>query len=393
MRILFATESYYPNIDGGAIAQHRLVHELVKHGNEVGVIAPGLSYKKNIEQDKGSTIFRTRGLILPFYMNNKYHFSPFPLFQLNRIIKSFKPDIVNICSPYPIGISTLLYAKKFGIPVVGSIHILPENMLSPFINSRYYNLIKKYSWAYLVYFFNLVNWATVPTQTGADMYIEKGLQTKITPISNGVNIEIFNPNNDGEYLRKKFNIPKENVVLYTGRMSSEKNLDVLIEAIPHVLKKIDAHFLLCGSGGGYKQKMKKLTETLHISDKTTFIDFLAWEDYINIYSLADLFVMPAEAELQSIVTMEAIASGLPAVVVNIGAVHELVSSENGLLFDPRNSKQLAKNIVNILSDTKLKNKMSKNSLKLIQKHSMNYVGSQYEKVYKKVIELHKNKLI
>ncbi|MCK4332819.1 MAG: glycosyltransferase [Thermoplasmatales archaeon] len=391
MKILFATESYYPNIDGGAVAQHRLVNELTKHGNEVGVLAPGFSLKNNVEQDNGSTIFRMRGLTLPFYMDNKYHFSPFPIFQLKKIIKTFKPDVVDVCSPYPIGISTLIHAKKHGIPIVGSIHILPENMLSPFLNSRYYNVMKKYSWSYLVYFFNLVDWATIPTQTGADMYIDRGLKTKINPISNGVNTKVFNPNNNGEYLRKKFNIPKENVVLYTGRISSEKNLDVLVKAIPHVLKEIDTHFLFCGSGGGYKQKMKKLTGTLHVSDNTTFIDFLDWEDYINIYSLADLFVMPAEAELQSIVTMEAIASGLPAVVVNKGAVPELVSLDNGLLFDPKNSKQLASNIVKISSDKNLRNTMSKNSLKLIKKHSMNYVGCQFEKVYENVIELYKNK--
>ena len=125
---------------------------------------------------------------------------------------------------------------------------------------------------------------------------------------------------------------------------------------------------------------------LLLLSSTTFIDFLKWEDYINIYSIADLFIMPAEAELQSIVTIEAIASGLPAVVVNKGAVHELVSSDNGLVFESRNCIQLANNIVNILSDTKLKTKMSKNSLKLIKQHSMEYIGDQYEKLYQKVLE-------
>ena len=391
MKILFATESYYPNIDGGAIAQRRLVHELARHGHDVGVIAPGFSFKNSTEKDNGSTIFRTKGLTLLFYMDNKYHFSPFPIFQVKKIIRTFKPDIVDVCSPYPVGISLMVCARKYDIPVVGSIHMLPENMLSPFINSRYYKIMKKYSWSYLVYFFNLVDWATIPTQTGANMYTNRGLKTKITPISNGVDTKLFNPNNDGGYLRKKFKISKENVVLYTGRMSSEKNLDVLIKAIPHVLKNIDAHFLFCGSGGGYKQQMKRLTETLKVSDHTTFIDFLDWKDYPNIYSLANLFVMPAEAELQSIVTMEAIASGLPAIVVNKGAVPELVGLDNGLLFDSKNSKQLSSNIVKILSDKKLRNAMSKNSLKLIKKHSMNYVASKYEKVYGEVIEKYKNR--
>jgi glycosyltransferase involved in cell wall biosynthesis len=389
MRILFATESYFPNIDGGAIAQHRLVKELVKNGNELAVIAPGFNFKNSIEKDDGSIIYRPRGLTLPFYMDNKYHFSPFPIFHINKIIKKFKPDIINICSPYPIGLSSLICAKKYKIPVVGSIHILPENMLSPFLNFKYYKKLKNYAWEYLVYFFNLVDKTTIPTRTGAEMYMERGLKTSITPISNGVNTKIFTPKNNGDYLKNKFNIPNKKTVLYTGRISSEKNLDILIQSIRKVLKKIDAHFIFCGSGGTYKQKIQKLSKSLKVDKNTTFVDFLDWDDYINIYSLADLFVMPAEAELQSIVTMEAIASGLPVVVVNKGAVHELASADNGLLFESKNIQQLADNIVKILSDNKLKNSMSKKSLKLIKKHSMEFVGKQYENLYRDLLNENK----
>ena len=98
MKILFTTESYYPIIDGGAIAQHRIVHELIKKGHEVRVIAPAFSFKNIVEDDNGSTIYRPRAFVLPFYMNNKYHFAPFPLRYVKKIIDSFKPDVINVCS-------------------------------------------------------------------------------------------------------------------------------------------------------------------------------------------------------------------------------------------------------------------------------------------------------
>jgi 1,2-diacylglycerol 3-alpha-glucosyltransferase len=390
MKILFTTESYYPIIDGGAIAQHRIVHELVKKGHDVIVIAPGSSYKNTIEEDNGSIIYRSRGIKLPFYMNGKYHFSLFPLFYVKKIIKSFKPDVINICSAYPTSMSAIVCAKKYEIPLIGSIHMLPENMLAPFSHTRFYKKMCKYAWSYLVYLYNLVDWATIPTQTGADMYKIRGLKTSITPISNGVDIETFKPDNDGEYLRKKTSLPKENIVLYTGRINQEKNLDVFVKAIPLIIKEINAHFLFCGSGG-YKKEIITMTKNLGVSNSTTFIDFLDWKDYPNVYSLADVFVMPAESELQSIVTLEAIASGLPVVVVNKGAVPELAGSNNGLLFEPGDSKQLANNIVKILSDKKLYEIMSRNSLQLSKKHSMKNVGFGYERVYKHLLEHHKNK--
>ncbi len=388
MKILFTTESYYPIIDGGAIAQHRIVHELIKKGHDVRVIAPGFSFRNAIEEENGSMIYRPRAVVLPFYMNNKYHFTPFPLFFVKKVIDEFAPDVINVCSPYPNSICAMIVAKKKHIPVVGSIHILPENILAPFFSSSLYSTLVKYTWSYLIYFYNRVNWATVPTLTGAKMYQEKGLRAPVTSISNGVNTELFKPSNKGDYLRERFNLPKKPLILYTGRMNQEKNVDVLVKAIPSVLKTIDAHFLFCGSGG-IKPDLMKLAETLGVNKHTTFIEFLDWADYPNIFTLADVFVMPAESELQSIVTLEAIASGVPPVVVNKGAVPELTSAQNGLVFEPQDSNQLANNIIQILSDEELKNSMRKNSLKLSEQHSMETVGSQYEKVYEKVLNLRK----
>jgi len=391
MKILLATESYYPNIDGGAIAQYNLVNELAKHGHDIYVIAPGFSLKNNVEEYNGTRVFRTRAVKLPFYMKSRYYFSPFPLFRVGKIMKQFKPDIVHICSPYPIGISALLWARKHDVPVIGSIHILPENMISPFFRFKSYNLFERYSWQYLVYFFNLVDWVTIPTKTGADMYIDKGLKKNITPISNGLNTEIFNPGNDGEYIRKKYDLPKKNIVLYTGRINEEKNLDILIKAIPYVVKQVDAHFLICGEGGDYKQMMIDLARDLKIDDHATFTGFLDWKDYPNVYSIADVFAMPAESELQSLVTMEATASGLPVVVVNKGALPELTSMDNGLVFEPGNSKQMADFIVKILLDEKLRKKMGLKSLEMIKKHSMESVGKQYDKLYDKILNNYSKK--
>ena len=391
MRILLATESYYPNIDGGAIAQHNLVLELKKRGHDICIITPGNSFRTKIENDHGTTIYRIKAVKLPLYMNSRYNFSPFPIIKIRNIIKKFKPDIIHICSPYPVSISAMIWAKKYDVPLVGSIHILPQNMITPFFRLKSYDIFEKYSWKYLVYFFDLLDELTIPTQTGADMYIEKGLKTKITPISNGLKTEIFKPSNDGEYLRKKFNLPKKNIVISTGRMNEEKNLDVLIKAVPFVLKKIDAHFLFVGSGGNYIQWLKNLAKELKVIDNTTFTEFLDWDDYPNIQTIADVFALPAESELQSIVTMEAVASGLPVVVVNKGALPELASNDNGMVFEPQNSKQLAECLIKVLSNEKLKKKMGKKSLELIKKHSMEYVEKQYEKIFENAIKNYKTK--
>ena len=108
MNILFTTESYYPIIDGGAVAQHRIVHALIERGHDVRVIAPGFSFTNKTEEDKGSIIYRPRAFVLPFYMNNKYRVAPFPFFYVKRIIAEFKPDLINVCPPYPNSICAMM---------------------------------------------------------------------------------------------------------------------------------------------------------------------------------------------------------------------------------------------------------------------------------------------
>jgi glycosyltransferase involved in cell wall biosynthesis len=118
---------------------------------------------------------------------------------------------------------------------------------------------------------------------------------------------------------------------------------------------------------------------------------LDWDDYPNIYTVADLFIIPSEAELQSIVTLEAVASGLPVVVVNKGALPELASSNNGLIFESQNSEDMADKIVQILSDNKLKKQMGKNSLELVKKHVLKSVAKQYGKAYETAIKVFNKK--
>jgi glycosyltransferase involved in cell wall biosynthesis len=258
-------------------------------------------------------------------------------------------------------------------------------MLAPFLHKKSYEFLEPYAWKWLIWFFNQCDHAVVPTQTGADMFQEHGLEVNITPISNGIDNQRFTPSNDGAYLRKQFNVPDKPIVLYTGRINEEKSLDVFIKAIPLVLQSVDAHFLFVGSGGKYRNFLIDLSKKLKIEQHTSFISFLPDKDFPNIYSLAHLFVMPSEAELQSIVTLEALASGLPVVAVNKGAVPELVTSDNGLLFDSGNIQQLADQVIYLLHNDHLLCSMGKKSLEIVQNHTMDFVGSAYEQVYKSLL--------
>jgi glycosyltransferase involved in cell wall biosynthesis len=389
MKILLATESYHPNVDGGAVARRNLAVRLKERGHDVAVVAPGLKSKNYQEKINGITVYRAKGRTLPLYPD--YKFCLFPLKEVKRIINEFQPDVIDINTPYQIGLCALSTAKKMEIPTIGTIHVQPENMLMSVERAKFLlNIMENLAWRYIITFFNRCDYVTSPTQTAIDLMKSHGLKTQARAISSGIDLSVFKPQNNGDNLKKKFSIPDKPIVLYTGRISGEKRLDVLIRAMPKVLNSLDAHLVICGSGRE-KSNLEIMVDDLGVSDSVTFTGFLSSEDFPSIYNMADLFVIPSESELQSIVTMEALASGLPVVAADKHALPELVNNpKNGYLVKPGDSGAFSGKIVEILSDSKLKENMGKVSLEIIRQHSVKNTILQFEKLYVDAIDSFKS---
>ncbi len=388
MRILLATESYYPNIDGGAVARRNLAMRLKNKGHDVAVVAPGFYPRNYEEQVDGIRIFRVAGRTLPLYFD--YKFCAFPLYEVRRVIYEFEPDVIDMNSPYQIGMCALAWGKKNKIPVIGTVHVQPENMLMTVHKAKFlFGILEKLSWFFITSVFNRCDYVTSPTQTAIDMLRENGLTAPAIPISSGIDLNIFKPENDGAHLRKMHGIPNKPVILYTGRISGEKRIDVLINAMPDVLEKVDAHLVICG-GGRERENIKAMVSRLGISDNVTFTGFLSLEDFPNIYGIADVFAIPSESELQSIVTLEALASGLPVVAAKKDALPEIVMNpENGFLFEPGDQKALSGHLTAILTDESLKKRMGEYSLKVVQEHSIENTVLKFENLYNVAIDNYK----
>jgi glycosyltransferase involved in cell wall biosynthesis len=385
MRIMMATESYYPNIDGGAKAERNFALELAKRGHDITILAPGTRLRNYEEKDGETTIYRLRATTFPLYKD--YKVSIFPLRQTRRRIKEIKPDVIHIHNPYQIGVSTIIKARRIGIPVVGTNHLLPENLFMAVSSTKFaYNILRSAGWRFIVGFYNYCNLVTSPTQTAVNLLIEHGLRVPAEPLSNGIDLGTYKPGRNGDYLRDKFNIPKNKpIILYTGRISGEKHLDIWLEAAALILRDIDTHFIITGSGREL-QNLKKAAQDLKLDKNLTFTGFVPEKDFPNIYSIADLFAISSEAELQSIVTMEALASSLPVIATNQYALPELVhDGENGYLFPKRNPGKMAECAVKILSNPALKKKMGEQSLKIIQDHSIEKCVDRLEEIYERLI--------
>lgn len=383
VKILIATESYWPNVDGGSVFEHNLVLWLQKRGHQVYVVAPSQTHKYFVEEDQGSIIYRMPSVLL----FGRFLSSKCPFIRVSRLVQAIHPDVVHIHNPFFIGFAALRSAKKLKIPVVATNHNMPENLTLQF---RWLKPLERFLtwlfWKYFIWFYNRCDFVTSPTQTAVNMLVSHKLKTKCLAVSNGIDLDRFKPEDRRKCrLIKSYPIAeKGNVVLYTGRLDGEKRMDIWVKSIPYILSEVNAHFIIGGSGL-VKKDLERLVVELGVARHVTFTGFISEENFPHIYHLADVFAISSPAELQSIVCLEALASGLPLVVAKAAALPELiVEGKNGFTFEPGNAWDMAQKIIKILkSDSR---KMGKAGRDFVKRHDYKKSFAKYEQIYYEVCE-------
>lgn len=389
MKILFATDLFYQNTAGSSNFIRQLTKGLARNGHEVFLIAPSKQFKNTVTKEGDITIYGIHSVIIPDIIYPSHFRIPITAGsnKIRTIIEEVKPDVINIQDHFMIGSKTAKEGEKLNIPLVGTNHFMPENFIHYLYPPKFTkNLVKKLAWKAFVRVYKQFNVITTPTKTAAELIQGLGLKNPIIPISCGVNLDRFNPKNNGDYLKKRYKIPKASpVILFVGRLDKEKHIDILLKAFSKILSNIHGKLVITGTGKE-KSTLVKLAKRLRIERDVIFTGFIFDKDLPFLYRIADVFAIASIAELQSIATMEAMAAGLPIVATKVMALPELVyDGKNGFLFDEGDTETLANRILKILKNPALKKKMSQNSLKIISQHNLNKTIESYENIYKRLV--------
>lgn len=385
MKILYASETYLPTINGAAIFTNKLAEEMARRGHEVSIITLSLDFKNYTEKDKSITVYRCRSF--PTIFKPSQRMGPFNRAHINKLVKEIRPDIVHIQNHFFIGSAVLEAANRLKIPVVGTNHMGPGDVsgflpLPNFIK----NIVDRFIWNRFASVFKKCIYSTAPSKFAYSLFAKHGVYVKGAIISNGIDLNIFTPSRSGRetILKERYSLPDKPIVLYTGRLEPGKEMGVWIKSIPYVLEKMEAHFVLLGPGIK-KKALQKMAKALGIEKNITFIDSVAYAEMPNFYHLANLFAISSIIETQGLVVLEAMASGLPVVATNATALPELVhDGENGFLFEVGNSRMMGEKIVKILGDPILARSMSEKSLKFIKEHAIQKTFDSFEALYKRL---------
>lgn len=390
MKILIASDLHYPTINGVATFSRNLAKGLAARGHDVLVVAPSQTGKKYKEVDGNHPIYRTVSVPFPFYQN--FRISLNPNREVKKIISDFEPDVIHIQMLLGVGQAAMKCGNRLGIPVVSTNHAMPENLLdnlrllAPV--SRPINYILR---EYGRRFHNKSDYVTTPTQSAIDMFRETEKMTvPFEAISNGIDLSRFTPGRVTPAVRQKFSIPNgksAQVITYIGRLDAEKHISVLVRAFAELVKhRPSAHLLIVGDGTD-RDNLERLSADLGLSAKVTFTGRVSDEELLQLHRAGDVFAMPSPAELQSIATLEAMASGQPVVAVDAGALSELCKNEvNGYLCEQDNIPQLVDALTKVLKSPTKRKKFGEESSRIAATHDIEYTLEKFENVYSHLIK-------
>jgi len=395
MRLLFISEVYTPWQGGAIVAIRNLMRQLTKNSHDVSIIT-GEKRKRwrvwgeRVEYDEECKAKVYRIPAIPYPFNTMATMTLPDRAGIKKIILKEKPDCIHIFSP--IGIAekiAMSLAKKMHIPVVVTNHIMPENFTyNVKLPRSLQNLADKLIYEDLISFCNQAKVVTAPTKTAIDILLKHGLQTRHVAVTNGVDAEFFHPGKPKEDTLNRFNLDKKNKhILYVGRLDGEKRVDLLIQAMPFILKKIPQAKLLIAGKGLQLEHLGQLVTELQLKESVAILGKVSEEEKLGLLQTCDIFSIASPSELQCISCLEALSCGLPIVVADQMALRELTDeNRNGLQFSYPHAEELADKTCKLLEDDQLRETCGKNGREwILNNHQLSQALHMFEKIYEQAI--------
>jgi len=238
--------------------------------------------------------------------------------KVSKAFEQFAPDVVHIVTEGPLGLTALQAAKSKKIAVSSGFHSAFQDF------SRFFDLafLVKPIQRYLTWFHNSTDVTCVPSQYTEQALRGFGVTCPLVVVGRGVDTAKFSPKHRSQQLRQQWGVDADTrVMLYVGRLSPEKEIDVLIKAFHAWQRQQGANtkFVIVGDGPD-RIRLSKLAR----SEDIIFTGSLSGKNLSAAYASADVFAFASQADTFGNVVLEAIASGLPVIAYDYVCAHQHV---------------------------------------------------------------------
>ena len=345
MRIAFVTDTFTPQVNGVTTIVRRVVAVLGRAGHRVAVVAPAYPEAPGPPADGELRIPSLR-------------FPPYPAVRMSlpqsgrvaRFLDVFRPDLVHVMTEGPLGLLGRRYALRRALPLATSFHTDFPGY------TRDYGLgaLEPLVWRWLVWFHRPASFIHTPGEAVRAELMRRGL-SRVRVWGRGADTTVFDHRKRSPGLRQRLGVPYgAALVLHVGRLSAEKNLEVLIGAWKLAREQLGAAaaFVFAGEGPLADRCADAMPWAIRLG-------FLEIPLLATLYASADLCVLPSRTETCGLVALEAMASGLPVVAADAGGLREsVVDGVTGFRVPPDDVRGFASAIARLVLNPELRRRMS-----------------------------------
>ncbi len=383
------TDHFFPELGGIQDSIATISQSLGLRGHQVEIHAPhyaqgdyrrvGVAVR---ERDLGANVRVHRRPSLPFPSSTRQSRAALPSpIAWARIARRAKPDLIHLHSFFGIGLEALLNGACLGIPVIGTNHTTIAGF-GPFIP-----VSVRRAAAYVAWFYNRCDFVTAPSHS---VFEELGVNTLRRPylvLSNPIDTDLFTPAHANEHaaLRARFGLAGPTVT-YAGRLGAEKNIEPLLHAVAMLRDRDVVAELAIAGHGSHEPILRALAVELRIAEQVKFLGTLPQHELAGLLQISDVFAIMSTSETQSMVLLQAMASGIPVIAANTRALPEFVGPTNGVLVDPHDPALLARALAELLASPQRRQQLGSAGRQSVARFSTKAITHEWEALYRSVLD-------
>jgi len=378
MKVLMVLDCFYPNIDGPINCIEHLAKSAKKFGVAVELLVP--NYPKNVDID-GITIHRCKSMKAPEGYRNAL---PFLDKSVKKLFKYGGFDFVHVHSPFMLGRYAIKLAKKYNIPNLATIH---TKYKSDFERTLKCKFLINFMVNFILKPFNKCDKVSAVSNGAMQTLIDYGCTNpNMCVVRNGTDMKPIEIDKDlQKEIRKTYNLNKEFVFLFVGRIVENKNIQFSLSVLNKLKEKTSNFKFLIVGDGPYITELKELVSQYNLSQEVIFTGKIMDRNFLaGIYSCADLFLFPSSFDTFGLVAMEAGTNGIPSVMVENTCASEMIETgKNGLAL-PEDIDAWVDSIFSLINHSKTLSAMKKQARETLNV-SWDKIMSQYLEIYEDLI--------
>lgn len=376
-RIAMFTNVYLPTTNGVVVSVETFRKALTKLGHDVFIFGPSSG---NIP-DRAPFIFRYPAFELPM---QKYPLAVPVSPYIDHLLENLKPQVLHANHPALLGRVALRKSEELDLPLVYTYHTRYDDY-AHYAEPLPQESVKEFIHHWLASFMSHCHHVVVPSESIRDILVETyGLLNHVSVVPTGIDTVKFSSVSREDARGQLGWSDDYRYLISMGRLAKEKNFHVLLEAF-RLLEREDTRLVIIGSGDE-EEELKTLARRLGVGDKVVFTGLVSF-DRVPVYLAAgDYFTFASVTETQGLVTLEAMASGLPVAAVDASGTREAVAPECSVL-TAEAPEALAKGMEELLSRENW-SEMSRSARERAAKFGLIPQGKAMLEVYEKAIETH-----